>query len=77
MPTSDWNGKLQGVGNGGWAGIISYYYGPWPLSLASALRRGYAAASLILGTSAKWVTGASPSATQRSPSTLPIAPFTR
>jgi feruloyl esterase len=49
MPTSGWNGKFQGVGNGGWAGSISYYYGPWPLSLASALRRGYAAASTDTG----------------------------
>src|SRR5689334_14259448 len=24
MPTSGWNGKFQGVGNGGYAGAISY-----------------------------------------------------
>ena len=43
MPASGWNGKLQGVGNGGWAGTISY-----PL-LVSALRRGYATASTDTG----------------------------
>jgi len=24
MPAGGWNGKLQSVGNGGWAGVISY-----------------------------------------------------
>ncbi len=24
MPASDWNGKFEAVGNGGWAGTISY-----------------------------------------------------
>ena len=24
MPTTRWNGKFQGVGNGGWSGEISY-----------------------------------------------------
>src|SRR5579864_3859440 len=24
LPASGWNGKFQAVGNGGWAGIISY-----------------------------------------------------
>ena len=24
MPAANWNGKFQGVGNGGWAGSISY-----------------------------------------------------
>ena len=24
MPVAGWNGKFQGVGNGGWAGVISY-----------------------------------------------------
>ena len=43
MPVADWNGKFQGVGNGGWSGAISY--GP----LAAALRRGYAAASTDTG----------------------------
>jgi feruloyl esterase len=39
LPLENWNGKFAGVGNGGWAGTISY--GP----LAEQLRRGYAAAS--------------------------------
>jgi feruloyl esterase len=43
MPVSGWNGKFQAVGNGGWAGAISYP------SLAAALRRGYAAASTDTG----------------------------
>jgi tannase/feruloyl esterase len=43
LPASRWNGKFQAVGNGGWAGIISY--GP----LGAALRRGYAAASTDTG----------------------------
>jgi len=43
MPVADWNGKFQGVGNGGWSGAIGY--GP----LAAALRRGYAAASTDTG----------------------------
>jgi feruloyl esterase len=43
MPLANWNGKFAGVGNGGWAGTISY--GP----LADQLRRGYAAASTNTG----------------------------
>jgi feruloyl esterase len=43
LPVSGWNGKFQAVGNGGWAGIISY--GP----LGAAVRRGYAAASTDTG----------------------------
>ena len=43
MPLANWNGKFAGVGNGGWAGVISY--GP----LAEQLRRGYAAASTNTG----------------------------
>ena len=43
MPAANWNGKLQGVGNGGWSGAISY--GP----LGAALRRGYAAGSTDTG----------------------------
>src|SRR5205807_8510336 len=39
MPAADWNGKFQAVGNGGWAGTISYG------ALASALQEGYATAS--------------------------------
>src|SRR5258708_10567449 len=43
LPTSGWNGKFQAVGNGGWAGVISYR------ELADALRRGYAATSTDTG----------------------------
>jgi len=39
LPVEDWNGKLQVVGNGGWAGTISYP------AMAAALREGYATAS--------------------------------
>ena len=43
LPVSGWNGKFQAVGNGGWAGAISY--GP----LAEALQSGYATASTDTG----------------------------
>ncbi len=38
-----WNNKFQAVGNGGWAGTISY------TALADAIRRGYAASSTDTG----------------------------
>jgi feruloyl esterase len=43
MPVAGWNGKFEGVGNGGWAGTISYG------ALAAALRQGYATASTNTG----------------------------
>jgi feruloyl esterase len=43
MPVSGWNGKLQAVGNGAWAGTISYP------AMATALAAGYAAASTDTG----------------------------
>jgi feruloyl esterase len=43
MPVSNWNQKLQSVGNGGWAGTISYG------AMAPALARGYATASTDTG----------------------------
>ncbi len=43
LPSSGWNGKLQVVGNGGFAGTISYP------AMATALRAGYAAASTDTG----------------------------
>ena len=46
LPMQDWNGKYQGVGNGGMAGTISYG------AMANALRRGYATASTDTGHSA-------------------------
>src|SRR5262245_62006401 len=42
-PADAWNGKLEGVGNGGYSGAINY------ASMAAALRRGYAAASTDTG----------------------------
>lgn len=43
MPVSNWNQKLQSVGNGGWAGTISYG------AMAAALAQGYATASTDTG----------------------------
>ncbi|WP_157899033.1 tannase/feruloyl esterase family alpha/beta hydrolase [Luteitalea pratensis] len=43
MPIERWNGKFAGVGNGGWAGTISYS------ALGDQLRRGYATASTNTG----------------------------
>jgi feruloyl esterase len=43
MPSQGWNGKFIGVGNGGWAGNISYP------ALAESLARGYAVASTDTG----------------------------
>ena len=43
MPGQGWNGKFLGVGNGGWAGNISYP------AMAEALGRGYAVASTDTG----------------------------
>jgi len=41
--TAAWNGKYQAVGNGGWAGVISYS------AMAEALEAGYATASTDTG----------------------------
>ena len=43
MPASGWNGKFQGVGGGGFAGVISYG------AMVTALGRGYATASTDTG----------------------------
>lgn len=43
LPSSGWNGKFQAVGNGGWAGTISYP------AMAAAIGRGYATASTDSG----------------------------
>ncbi|MBZ5500583.1 MAG: tannase/feruloyl esterase family alpha/beta hydrolase [Acidobacteriia bacterium] len=56
MPTSGWNGKFQGIGNGGFAGSIRY------AALADAVRHGYASASTDTGhqggdTDAAWALG--------------------
>src|SRR5437867_1710701 len=52
MPSSGWNGKFEGVGNGGLGGTISYTNLPNYLdhaSLADAIMSGYAAASTDTG----------------------------
>jgi len=54
MPAENWNGKFQGVGNGGFAGSITYS------GLAGSVARGYAAASTDTGHSggsAEWAPG--------------------
>ena len=56
MPETGWNGKFQGVGNGGFAGSINYR------ELGIAVTRGYAAASSDTGhhaggTDAGWALG--------------------
>ena len=43
MPASGWNGKFEAVGNGGWAGTISYP------AMAQAIARGYATTSTDTG----------------------------
>jgi feruloyl esterase len=43
LPAQDWNGKLLVVGNGGWAGSISFP------AMASSLKEGYATASTDTG----------------------------
>jgi hypothetical protein len=53
LPASGWNGKFQGVGNGGYAGAIAFP------SLIDAVRHNYATASTDTGhqdsgTSARW-----------------------
>jgi hypothetical protein len=54
LPSANWNGKFHGVGNGGFAGSISY------MGLAGALARGYATASTDTGhggSDASWALG--------------------
>lgn len=43
LPSKEWNGKFQAVGNGGWAGVVSYP------AMANALVEGYATASTDTG----------------------------
>ncbi len=43
LPLAGWNGKLQAVGNGGWAGTITY------AALAGAVAKGYAGVSTDTG----------------------------
>jgi len=58
MPTQGWNGRFQGIGNGGFAGSISY--GGPAGGLGGALARGYAAASTDtghVGSTGSWALG--------------------
>jgi len=71
LPSSNWNGKFQGIGNGGFAGAINW------AGLADAVRNGYATASTDTGHR----DGGSP---RNGPSTIPkrssisaIARFTK
>src|SRR5450631_4597171 len=43
LPISGWNGKLQGIGNGGFAGLIDYE------QLSTSLAKGYAATATDTG----------------------------
>ena len=65
LPATGWNNKLQAVGNGGWAGTISYG------ALASAVSKGTPRSRPIPATPA--TAPASPWATPRSSSTTPTA----
>ncbi len=49
LPSSGWNGKFYGIGNGGFAGSIDY------AGLGAAVRRGYAAAATDTGHSGSQV----------------------
>src|SRR5450631_381314 len=56
LPESGWNGKYEGIGNGGFAGSITYS------ALALALKAGYAASSTDTGheagaTDGRWANG--------------------
>jgi len=51
LPLTTWNGKFQAVGNGGWAGTITYSSGAGGVErgMAEAINRGYATASTDTG----------------------------
>src|ERR1019366_9272919 len=56
MPSAGWNGKFEGVGNGGFPGVINYS------DMAAAISRGYATTSTDTGhqaggTDAAWALG--------------------
>ena len=70
LPSEDWNGKFQAVGNGGWAGVISY------AAMASALQEGYATASNDTGHISE-ATRSLQSIIQRSLLISPTVPCTR
>ena len=70
MPAENWNGKFQAVGNGGWAGTISY-----PGDGARRCRKATRPRRTTPVTRA--ATRSLPSTIRRSSSTSPIAPCTR
>ncbi len=43
LPVAGWNGKLQGIGNGGFAGLIDY------MQLGAVVTKGYAATATTTG----------------------------
>lgn len=49
MPVGGWNGRMQGLGNGGFAGSIGYS------DLGAAMAKGYAAAATDTGHSASFI----------------------
>jgi feruloyl esterase len=56
LPASGWNGKLQAIGNGGFAGLIDYY------QIGAAMKKGYASTATDTGHSgspidAAWAMG--------------------
>jgi Tannase and feruloyl esterase len=54
MPVAGWNGKFQGEGNGGFAGVLDYGH------MAAAVKRGFASAGTDTGhttTDASWAPG--------------------
>jgi feruloyl esterase len=51
LPAAGWNGKFEGVGNGGWSGAIAY------TAMAAQLARGYATASTDTGHAGSVVDG--------------------
>ena len=51
LPAAGWNGKLVGIGNGVWAGSISYF------QLGDPLSRGYAVAATDTGHAGNGLTG--------------------
>lgn len=57
LPSTGWNGRFQGIGNGGFAGTIDYGI-PGLTGLAGAISRGSAAASTDTGHEGKAFEGA-------------------
>jgi feruloyl esterase len=71
LPVSGWNGKFQGVGNGGWAARSRM------AAMAAALQRGYATASTDTGHAGNGGDGSFALNHPRRSSISPIEPFMR